>query len=316
MHRVTSLLDEAGVPPGVVQVVHGGRDAVEALLDHPDIAAVSFVGSSPVARSVYERAARAGKRVQCQGGAKNPVVVLEDADFDAAARTVAESAFGCAGQRCLAASLAVTVGSAHEPFRERISAAAEERVVGSGLDESVEMGPVIRGESRRRIERLIAQAVDQEDARAVVDGRGARIAGLEDGFFVRPTVLDGLPAGGEIARTEIFGPVLGLVRADSVEDAIAFVNGGEFGNMACLFTSDGRAARRFRRDVLTGNVGINVGVAAPMAFFPVQRLARQLLRRPPRPGRPRHRVLHPDESRGGTLARRRLETLLIPHLYE
>ena len=268
MHRVTSLLDEAGVPPGVVQVVHGGRDAVEALLDHPDIAAVSFVGSSPVARSVYERAARAGKRVQCQGGAKNPVVVLEDADFDAAARTVAESAFGCAGQRCLAASLAVTVGSAHEPFRERISAAAEERVVGSGLDESVEMGPVIRGESRRRIERLIAQAVDEEDARAVVDGRGAKIAGLEDGFFVRPTVLDGLPAGGEIARTEIFGPVLGLVRADSVEDAIAFVNGGEFGNMACLFTSDGRAARRFRRDVLTGNVGINVGVAAPMAFFP------------------------------------------------
>ena len=162
----------------------------------------------------------------------------------------------------------MTVGSAHEPFRERISAAAEERVVGSGLDESVEMGPVIRGESRRRIERLIAQAVDQEDARAVVDGRGAKIAGLEDGFFVRPTVLDGLPAGGEIARTEIFGPVLGLVRADSVEDAIAFVNGGEFGNMACLFTRDGRAARRFRRDVLTGNVGINVGVAAPMAFFP------------------------------------------------
>ena len=268
MQRVTQLLTEAGFPPGVVQVIHGGREAVSALLEHPDVAAVSFVGSSPVARAVYAQAAGNGKRVQCQGGAKNPVVVLEDADIEAAVGTVAESAFGCAGQRCLAASLAITVGGAHEPFRDLVSAAAESRVVGSGLDEAVDMGPVIREDSRERIEGLIGQAVDREDARAVVDGRGARVPGLEDGFFVRPTVLDGLPAEGEIARTEIFGPVLGIIRVDSIEDAVAFVNGGEFGNMACLFTNDGRAARRFRHEVLTGNVGINVGVAAPMAYFP------------------------------------------------
>ena len=268
MQWVTQLLTEAGFPPGVVQVTHGGREAVSALLEHPDIAAVSFVGSSPVARAVYAQAAGNGKRVQCQGGAKNPVVVLEDADIEAAVGTVAESAFGCAGQRCLAASLAITVGSAHEPFRDLVSAAAENRVVGSGLDEAVDMGPVIRKDSRERIEGLIGQAVDREDARAVVDGRGARVPGHEGGFFVRPTVLDGLPAEGEIARTEIFGPVLGIIRVDSIEDAVAFVNGGEFGNMACLFTNDGRAARRFRHEVLTGNVGINVGVAAPMAFFP------------------------------------------------
>ena len=268
MQKVAALMEEAGFPAGVVQVTHGGQEAVEALLDHPDIAAVSFVGSSPVARIVYARAAGNGKRVQCQGGAKNPVVVLDDADVAAAVSTVAESAFGCAGQRCLAASLAVTVGDAHAPFRELVSSAAEGRVVGSGLDEAVDMGPVIRDESRARIERLIGQAVDDEDARAVVDGRGARIAGLDDGFFVRPTVLDGLPPEGEIARTEIFGPVLGIIRVDSVQDAIAFVNSGDFGNMACVFTNDGRAARRFRHEVLTGNVGINVGVAAPMAFFP------------------------------------------------
>ena len=268
MQRVAGLIEEAGFPSGTVQITHGGREAVSALLDHPDVAAVSFVGSSPVARMVYAQAAGKGKRVQCQGGAKNPVVVLEDADVEAAVGTVTESAFGCAGQRCLAASLAITVGGAHEPFRDLVSAAAESRVVGSGLDEEVDMGPVIRDGSRERIERLIGQAVRDEDARAVVDGRGARIAGLEDGFFVRPTVLDELPPEGEIARTEIFGPVLGIIRVDSIEDAVAFVNRGEFGNMACLFTSDGRAARRFRHDVLTGNVGINVGVAAPMAFFP------------------------------------------------
>ncbi len=268
VHRVIALLEEAGFPPGVVQVVHGGRDAVEALLDHPDVAAVSFVGSSPVARAVYRRAAAKGKRVQCQGGAKNPVVVLPDADMTAAAATVAESAFGCAGQRCLAASLAVTVGGAGDAFAEAVAAEAAGRVVGSGLDESVEMGPVIRDESRRRIEGLIAQAVEIEDARPVVDGRGLSVAGHEDGYFVGPTVLDRLPAEGEIARTEIFGPVLGLIRVETVEHALAFVNSGEYGNMACIFTNDGPSARRFRRDALTGNIGVNVGVAAPMAFFP------------------------------------------------
>ncbi len=268
VHRIIALIEEADFPAGVVQVVHGGRDAVEALLDHPDVAAVSFVGSSPVARAVYGRAAANGKRVQCQGGAKNPIVVLPDADIAAAAATVAESAFGCAGQRCLAASLAVTVGAAGDAFADAMAEEAGGRVVGSGLDERVEMGPVIRDESRRRIEGWITQAVEAEDARPLVDGRGVSVPGGEDGYFVGPTVLDGLPAGGEIARTEIFGPVLGLIRLESVEEALAFVNTGEYGNMACIFTNDGPSARRFRRDALTGNIGVNVGVAAPMAFFP------------------------------------------------
>lgn len=268
VHRVISLIEEAGFPPGVVSVVHGGRDAVGALLDHPEVEAVSFVGSSPVAREVYRRAAANGKRVQCQGGAKNPVVVLPDADIATAAATVAESAFGCAGQRCLAASLAVTVGGAGDSFAEAMAEEARNRVVGSGLDESVTMGPVIRDESRQRVEGLITQAVDQEEARPVVDGRGLSVPDCEDGYFVGPTVLDALPAEGEIARTEIFGPVLGLIRVESVDEALAFVNTGEYGNMACIFTNDGPSARRFRRDALTGNIGVNVGVAAPMAFFP------------------------------------------------
>ncbi len=268
MERVAGLFEEAGFPPGVLQMVQGGRSAVEALLDHPDIAAVSFVGSSPVARAVYARAAASGKRVQCQGGAKNPVVVLPDAGMDMAVSAVAESAFGCAGQRCLAASLAVTVGEAHAPFRDGVAEAARGRVVGSGLDESVEMGPVIREESRDRIESLIAAAVDREGAKPVVDGRHRSVSGFEDGYFVGPTVLDGLPPAGEVAGTEIFGPVLGLIPVRTVDEAIRFVNGGDYGNMASVFTSDGRAARRFRREVRTGNVGVNVGVAAPMAFFP------------------------------------------------
>ena len=268
MHRVADLLAEAGVPPGVAQVVHGGREAVEALLDHPEIAAVSFVGSSPVARRIYARAAQNGKRVQAQGGAKNPVVVLEDADLDAAVAAVADSAFGCAGQRCLAASLVIGVGDAHDRFREAAAAVAEARIVGPGLDDGVEMGPVIRAESRERIEAIVGSAVEDEGATLVVDGRGARVPGCEGGYFVRPTVIEGIAADGPTARTEIFGPVLGLIRAGSVDEAIAFVNDGEYGNMACLFTGDGRAAREFRHRVLTGNVGINVGVAAPMAYFP------------------------------------------------
>lgn len=268
VHSVLALLGEAGFPPGVVSVVHGGREAVESLLDHPEVAAVSFVGSSPVARAVYARASASGKRVQCQGGAKNPVVVLPDADMDAAASTVAESAFGCAGQRCLAASLAVTVGAAGEAFAEAMVDRARNRVVGSGLDAGVEMGPVIRDDSRRRIEALVTRAVEVEDARPLADGRGLSVDGCEGGYFVGPTVLDALPAEGEIARTEIFGPVLGLIRVDSVDDALRFVNSGDYGNMACVFTNDGPSARRFRREALTGNIGINVGVAAPMAFFP------------------------------------------------
>ncbi|MDW8353069.1 MAG: CoA-acylating methylmalonate-semialdehyde dehydrogenase [Bryobacterales bacterium] len=267
MQKVFHLLEQTGLPRGVVNLVNGARQTAEAILDHPLVRAISFVGSTPAARHIYARAAANGKRVQCHGGAKNPIVVLPDADLEMTTRIAADSAFGCAGQRCLAASLAITVGEARRTFGEAIAAEAARRRVGYGLEEGVEMGPVIRAESKARIERLIGVAAE-EGARVVVDGRGARIRGYERGFFVRPTVLDGVPPGGEIARTEIFGPVLGLMHADTIDEAIALVNSGAYGNMACLFTSSGAAARKFRYEAEAGNIGINVGVAAPVASFP------------------------------------------------
>ncbi len=267
MQRTFELLEEVDLPKGVLNLVNGGRETVEAILDHPLIRAVSFVGSTAVARSVYARAAANGKRAQCQGGAKNPIVILPDADIDMTTRIVADSAFGCAGQRCLAASLAVTVGQAGEQFPEAIAQAAASRVVGYGLDEGVQMGPVITPQSKDRIERLIAAGI-AEGAELMVDGRGAAISGYERGNFVRPTVLLDLPAQGSTIRTEIFGPVLGILRVDTVEEAIRLVNTGSYGNMACLFTSSGAAARKFRSEAEVGNIGINIGVAAPIAFFP------------------------------------------------
>ena len=267
MQRVFQLLDQVGFPRGVVNLVHGGRAAADAILDHPAVRAISFVGSTAVAKYVYARAAANGKRVQCGGGAKNPIVVLPDADLPMTTRITADSAFGCAGQRCLAASLAVTVGEAKKPFAEAIAEAAATRVVGYGLAGGVQMGPVISHESKRRVEQLISQGAG-EGAEVLVDGRGARIPGYEAGSFVRPTVLRGLPPGSEVARTEIFGPVLGLMHVDTIDEAIELVNGARYGNMACVFTQNGGAARRFRYEAEVGNVGINVGIAAPIAFFP------------------------------------------------
>jgi len=267
MQRVFQLLDQVGFPRGVVNLVHGARAAADAILDHPAVRAISFVGSTAVARYVYARAAANGKRIQCGGGAKNPIVVLPDADLPMTTRITADSAFGCAGQRCLAASLAVTVGEAKKPFTQAIAEAAATRVVGYGLAGGVQMGPVISHESKRRVEQLIGQGAG-EGAEVLVDGRGARIPGYEAGSFVRPTVLRGLPPGSEVARTEIFGPVLGLMHVDTIDEAIELVNGARYGNMACVFTQNGAAARRFRYEAEVGNVGINVGIAAPIAFFP------------------------------------------------
>ncbi len=250
-----------------MNLVNGGREAVNAILDSKVIRAVSFVGSSATALHVYSRGAAAGKRVQCQGGAKNPVVVLPDADLNAASEIIADSAFGCAGQRCLATSLAITVGDARKVFTEAMSEKASGRTTGYGLDSGVQMGPVITPESRARIERVIGQAVT-EGARAVVDGRNARIDRYEGGNFVKPTVLENLPLTSEIASAEIFGPVLSLHHVNDIDEAIALVNSGRYGNQACLFTSSGASARKFRYEAEVGNVGINVGVAAPMAYFP------------------------------------------------
>jgi len=267
MARVLQLIEEAGFPPGVVNLVHGGKDAVDALLDHPEVRAISFVGSTPVARYIYSRAAANGKRVQCQGGAKNPIVVLPDADMDMTTKIVADSAFGCAGQRCLASSVVITVADAEKAFTQQISDAASSRRVGYGLDKGTEMGPVISADSKTRIEGLIAQGV-AAGAKPLVDGRNASIDGYGNGNFIRPTVLTNVDPASELARTEVFGPVLSVMRADSVDAAIEMVNRSSFGNMACLFTTSGAAARQFRYETRVGNVGINVGVAAPMAYFP------------------------------------------------
>lgn len=267
MGLIFDLIDQLGLPPGVLQLVNGGKETVDAILDHPVIRAISFVGSTAVAKYIYARSAANGKRVQCQGGAKNPIIVLPDADMDMTARIVADSAFGCAGQRCLATSLAITVGEAGQPFTERISDAASTRKVGNGLEEGTQMGPVITPESKQRIESIIA-AGEREGVKVLVDGRNPSIPGYERGYFVRPTILDNVNPQGDIAKTEIFGPVLSLLHVNTIDEAIALVNAGSYGNMACLFTTSGANARQFRYEAMVGNIGINVGVAAPMAFFP------------------------------------------------
>jgi malonate-semialdehyde dehydrogenase (acetylating)/methylmalonate-semialdehyde dehydrogenase len=266
-NKLFHLLEAAGFPRGVVQLVNGGKETVNALLDHAAIRGISFVGSTPTARYIYSRAAANGKRAQCQGGAKNPVVVMPDADMEMTTKILADSAFGCAGQRCLAASVAITVGGAQPLVAEQMTAVARKRKVGYGREDGVEMGPVISAESKARIEALIAKG-EREGARLLLDGRGQKVKDYEDGFFVFPTILDNVPPLGEIARTEIFGPVLSLMHAGSIDEAIEIVNARSYGNMACIFTSDGASARQFRYEVNAGNVGINVGVAAPMAYFP------------------------------------------------
>ena len=265
--KLFALIEEAGFPPGVVQLVNGDADTVNAILDHPSIRAVSFVGSTPVAKYVYGRATANGKRAQCQGGAKNPVVIMPDADMETTTQIMGDSAFGCAGQRCLAVSVAITVGQAKDPFTEGIADLAASRKVGYGLDDNTEMGPVITRESQERIEGLIESGM-QEGAHLLVDGRQKTVAGYDDGYWVFPTVLEKVNPASQLAGTEIFGPVLSLMHAATIDDAIALVNKRAYGNMACLFTRDGAVARQFRYEADAGNIGINIGVAAPMAFFP------------------------------------------------
>jgi len=261
------LLEKTGLPDGVVNLVNGGKAAVDTLLDHPKVRAISFVGSTPIARYVYARAGANGKRAQCQGGAKNHVIVLPDADMDMATQIISDSAFGCAGQRCLAVSVAVTVGEAQKTFRDSITNAASKLRVGNGLEDGVQMGPVITRQSKDRVESLI-NAGEKQGAKVLIDGRNSRVPKHESGNFVTPTILDGLPASSDLTDTEIFGPVLSLVHADDIDQALDFLNHSAFGNQASLFTSSGSAARRFRYEAPAGNIGINIGVAAPMAYFP------------------------------------------------
>ena len=265
--KIVDLAVEAGLPPGVLNVVHGGIDAVTALLDHPDITGVSFVGSSAVARKVYSRAAASGKRVQALGGAKNHMVVLPDADPDRVAEAVLSAIFGSAGQRCLAGSVVVGVGEAYDPIRERILDGASSLKMGRGVDEGVYMGPVISSSHRDRVLRYIDEGAN-DGATMLLDGRARTVAEYPDGHWVGPTVFEDVPPDSPLGRDEVFGPVAGMTRADSLDEAIDLIARSPYGNATSLFTTSGKAAREFRYRTGIGMIGINIGVAAPMAFFP------------------------------------------------
>src|SRR5271169_1657759 len=267
MQLAFRLLERLNLPKGVIGLINGGREAVDAILDHPKIRAISFVGSTAVAKYIYSRAAANGKRVQCQGGAKNHAIVLPDANLDTATSVISDSAFACAGQRCLAVSVAITVGAAQKSFRDAIADVAGSIKMCYGLEDGVRMGPVITPDSRARIEGLIAKGAS-DGAKIVRDGRGAKVSRYESGNFVGPTVIDGVLPSSELAATEVFGPVLSLVHADTLDDAIAIISQSQFGNAASLFTTNGATARRFKYEAPAGNIGINIGVAAPIAYFP------------------------------------------------
>jgi len=265
--RIVELAHEAGIPPGVLNLVHGGKDAVNALLAHSGIAGISFVGSSPVARHVYQEAARTGKRVQALGGAKNHIVVMPDADLARSVENVTESIFGCAGQRCLAGSVVVATGKAYEPFRDRLVDAASSLKLGNGMDADVTMGPVV---SRRHKERVLGyvDAGEADGAKLLLDGRGTRVAAYPDGHFVGPTVFDGVEPSMSIGQDEIFGPVASVTQVSNLDEAVQMIQRSGFANATSIFTTSGRAAREFRYRVGVSMIGVNIGVAAPMAFFP------------------------------------------------
>ena len=263
---VARLYAEAGLPDGVFNVVHGDKEAVDALLDSPQVEAVSFVGSTPIARYLHERGTAAGKRVQALGGAKNHAVVLPDADLDFAADHLVSAAFGSAGERCMAISAAVAVGGVGPDLLSAVTEKAAAVKVGPGLDAASEMGPVITAAARDRIVGLIGSGQSQ-GARVVVDGRGLVVPGHEEGFFVGPTVLDGVTPEMDAYREEIFGPVLSVLHTASVDEAIALVNANPYGNGTAVFTASGEAARRFQRGVRVGMIGINVPIPVPMAYY-------------------------------------------------
>jgi len=261
---MADLLAEAGLPPGVFNVVQGDRVAVDRLIEHPDVAALSFVGSTPVARHIYEAGTAQGKRVQALGGAKNHMVVLPDADIDAAADAAVSAAYGSAGERCMAVSVVVAVGGVGDALVPAIAARLGKILVGPGTDPDAEMGPLITGEHRDRVAGYLDTAT-AEGADLVVDGRRATVP--DEGFFLAPSLVDGVTSGMAVYRDEIFGPVLSVVRADTYAEALALVNDNPYGNGTAIFTRDGGAARRFQFDVVAGMVGVNVPIPVPVAYY-------------------------------------------------
>jgi malonate-semialdehyde dehydrogenase (acetylating)/methylmalonate-semialdehyde dehydrogenase len=267
MKRMFELLEKCDLPPGVVNLVNGGRAVVEAICDHPDIRAVSFVGSTPVARTVYQRATHSGKRVQALGGAKNFIIVMPDADFDRTIDIITESFYGCAGERCLAGSVLVPVGEAHAEARDRLRASAGALKVGDGSEKGVGMGPVISARHRERVVSYIEKGV-AEGAELVLDGRALKVPEREKGFFLGPTIFDRVTPEMTIGHEEIFGPVASITPVKTLEEALKVMHAHPNANATSIFTSSGKSAREFARHATASMVGVNIGVAAPMAYFP------------------------------------------------
>jgi malonate-semialdehyde dehydrogenase (acetylating)/methylmalonate-semialdehyde dehydrogenase len=263
---IAELYAEAGLPDGVFNVVHGDKTAVDAILDHPDIAAVSFVGSTPIAKYVHEKASATGKRVQALGGAKNHAIVLPDADLEFAANHLTAAAFGSAGQRCMAISVGVAVGDAGDALVEVLKRKAEEVKVGPGDDPASEMGPVVTAAAKDRVTGAVAKG-EAQGAQVIVDGRNLQIPGHEGGFFVGPSLLDHVTVDMDAYQEEIFGPVLSVARAADIDEAIALINANPYGNGTAIFTSSGAAARRFQREVKVGMIGVNVPIPVPMSYY-------------------------------------------------
>jgi malonate-semialdehyde dehydrogenase (acetylating)/methylmalonate-semialdehyde dehydrogenase len=261
------LLDEVDFPPGVVNLVHGDKDVVDSLLEHNDVTGVSFVGSTPVAKYIYSKGSTNGKRVQAQAGAKNSLVVMPDADLDKTVMNILTSAFGTAGQRCLANSLLVAVGDIYEPLVQKLVGAAANLTVGDGMDESVQMGPVASLKSYKNILKYIDIGIE-EGAELLLDGRKSKVNGYPDGYFIGPTIFSDVKPEMAIARDEIFGPVLGIIHVANFDEAVEVIHSSPYGNASSIFTSSGKWAREFKYRVKAGNIGINIGIAAPIASFP------------------------------------------------
>jgi malonate-semialdehyde dehydrogenase (acetylating) / methylmalonate-semialdehyde dehydrogenase len=265
--KMFELLHEAGFPAGVVNLVNGAKDAVDGILQHPDIVGVSFVGSTPVAKYIYEEGAKTGKRVQALGGAKNFVLVMPDADMPRTASVSVESCFGCAGERCLANSVVLAVGDAYDKVRDQLVAEAKKIKVGNGTDEGVTMGPVVTKQHREKVLGYIEKGI-AEGAKLLLDGRGYHDPKHPNGWYLGPTIFDGVTPEMTIGKEEIFGPVLCIMHAKTFDEAVEIVRKHELGNATSIFTSSGRWAREYRYRVEPSMLGVNIGVAAPMAFFP------------------------------------------------
>jgi malonate-semialdehyde dehydrogenase (acetylating)/methylmalonate-semialdehyde dehydrogenase len=261
------MLDEADLPPGVVNLVNGDKNVVNTLASHPNVKGLSFVGSTPVASLLYSKFAANGKRVQCQGGAKNCLVVMPDADIERTVGAIMTSAFGTAGQRCLAGSLVIAVGDVYDHLMEELVLKASGLTVGNGLDESIQMGPVVSKAALNKILGYVDKGVN-EGARLILDGREVKVEGYPNGAFIGPMIFTDVTADMTIAREEIFGPVLGVIKVDEFDEALDIIHQSPYGNAASLFTSSGKWAREFKYRVEAGNIGINIGIAAPIASFP------------------------------------------------